>query len=251
MKLLIKNIIFILFNYIPIVYKLRRLSVSKISIYKFRNWHFGYCYFVGYKNNQKVFIKIDTKVGVLENELVAYNLLKDVSDINVIKVIDFFKDNKTQIVLFEFLEGRELTIEDIKNNPKYIPYILNVLKIINVKNMIHRDIKLDNFLLFEDKVYIIDFCFAYHLNLNDNLLLKELPFTKLNCLWLKNLGKGLSPKEYEWNDFYAFSNIVTSILNDIQLNNQKKILFLKYNDLIKQEIENNSYEINCKKGLKK
>ncbi len=241
MKLLIKNIIFLILNYIHIVYKLKKLSVKNISIYKFKNWHFGYCYFIGYQDKKKIFIKIDTKVGVLENELITYNLLENDSNIRMVEVVQFVQYRKIQIVLFEFLEGRELSEEDILENSEYIGIIFNMLKTLSSNNIIHRDIKLDNFLLVDKELYIIDFCFAYHIEVNKNNVLKELPFTKLNCLWLKNLGIGLSPKEYHWNDFYAFS----SILNRLMINSETETTILEYKNIFTNEIKKNSYKIDC------
>ena len=92
------------------------------------------------------------------------------------------------------------------------------------RKVIHRDLKLDNFMICKNKIKIIDFTFANSLDKNSNF--KELDISKNeNYLILKGLGP--DPKDLQWNDAIAIINILNSMPNSNKFTNEVE----KFNNL--------------------
>jgi len=199
-------------NYLTIFYILKKMSLTKIQALYYKRWRNGYCYFTAYKNNQKVFIKVDTKFKMLSNEIRFYDLLYDKLSEYMVKKVDFFENKKIQILILEYSESKELTENDLIQSSKYIKDIFFILTTIYKEGIIHRDIKLDNFLIINKSLTIIDFTFAN--SFNKNLNFKELDINlKDNIRLLKDLGEKLNPREFVWNDFYAVGKILENLID--------------------------------------
>jgi hypothetical protein len=155
---LIRRSIFLVKNHLKISRSIKRLGVSDIRIFKFKNWHDGFAYYSGIFKGNIVFIKISTKHLFLDNEKIFYDLFKD--NLSLLKVKEFFENDNIQILISEFSDEKELTEQDILDDPDRLLQIYEILKIIKDKGCIHRDIKLNNFLLKDDKVRIIDFTYS-------------------------------------------------------------------------------------------
>jgi serine/threonine protein kinase len=107
--------------------------------------------------NSKIVVKkqkINEKEGVTPNILREISILKSVNDINIIELINVFNDrNKINIImphaLFDLSHLRERDETYVKNNFKYIAYKLFYMLYVFYKNdLIHRDIKPQNILVF-------------------------------------------------------------------------------------------------------
>jgi serine/threonine protein kinase len=243
MKKIIRNTIFLIQKYIAIRIELKKLNLKNVKFFKFKNWHHGYCYFSAFSDNDiKVFIKIDTNLLILENELKAYNMLKNTKKIKLIKVLNFYKRKSMQIIIFEFLEANELTEVDIINNPLILLDIYNALISMSNKNIVHRDIRLENFLLGNNELYIIDFSFANHI-LECSNTLKELPFNEENYIALKGLGTRLNNIDFHWNDFYSMKEILEALLinQEDEIGVENKKIIQKYIYKFNSCIEGNTY----------
>jgi serine/threonine protein kinase len=189
------------------------MSLNRIEALYYKRWKNGYCYFTAYKGKQKVFIKVDTKLKNLSNEIKFYDLLYDELSKYMIEKIDFFENKKVQILLLEYKNSRELTEFDLIYTPKYLKDILFILTTIYKKGIIHRDIKLDNFLITDNNLKIIDFTFATSWNSKFNF--KELDInSNQNLSLLKYLGEGLNPEKFIWNDFFSIGKIIENILKN-------------------------------------
>lgn len=251
MKKTTRNIYFFLRNFVKIHNGLKLLCVKNIRVFKFKNWHHGYCYFSAYTNNNtKVFIKIDTKLLILENEYIVYEQLKHVKNINLIRVLKFIKKENLQIIALEFIEAQELTRKDILKVPSIAKNIYDVLTTLSVHNIIHRDIRLENFLLCRDSLYIIDFSFANNIK-KTNSLLKELPSTYENYLILDGLGYKVYENKLEWNDFYSAGRIINELItkDDDLMNTNTKEYLEKIMVFFNEGIIGHSY--NCDQLFKK
>jgi serine/threonine protein kinase len=241
----VNNIIFLVKNYIYIKKYIKKLNIKNIKIYKFRDWHNGYSYFIGYKNNIKLFIKVDTKLLLLINEVTAYDNLKHILKENLIKIEDYSENKNIQIIVYEFTTITELSESIILGNINIIDDVFSIISKINSLGIIHRDIKLDNFLYVNEKVKIIDFSFAY--TLDNKIKFKELDIhLSNNYSVLKYLGHQLNPKDFEWNDFYSFISILKSIKTTN--NNIKNKLTFSIESSNKM-INGNTYRINFRKDI--
>ena len=107
---------------------------------------------------------------LLENEV---NILKELDHPNLIKMFEFFEDQKRLIIITEYCKGGELFDEIIARN-KFregdaaflMKQILSVVNYIHTKGIAHRDIKPENILLEESKdfetIKLVDFGTAIH-----------------------------------------------------------------------------------------
>jgi tRNA A-37 threonylcarbamoyl transferase component Bud32 len=246
MKRLIRNLKFLIFNFFKIFLVLRKRPIRKIRIFKFKNWHHGYCYFTAkWNDGTKIFVKVDTKVKILKNEIVCYNELKKESNINLVKVFDYFENKSLQMIFQEFMDSDELSEEIILKNPEILKDVFSFILQLNKQGIVHRDIKLDNFILVNDKLYMIDFAFAYKIN-NSNIDLKELAITEDNLIILKGLGRRMEGDDLIWNDFYSMREDLKEILhkNSSNLSTDYIKQIKSYVSKFDANIEGNSYIVN-------
>jgi len=231
------NIILYLLYFTRIKKLLKTRNIVNIGIMNFKNWHHGYAYFYGFNKDLKVFIKVDIKLHLLQNDLLVYNIVNQKLKNYLIEIIDSFILNDIQIIVYKYIEHQELSKEIITSNPSYIDEILDIIMFINENNIIHRDIKLDNFILVNNKIKVIDFTFAQS---ND----KNLKFKELNleldehCLILDLLGNNFNPRPFYWNDFYAIRKILAGSVQEENTEIKKSLLKFK-------GYKTQNYNINC------
>ncbi|MGB0879643.1 MAG: lipopolysaccharide core heptose(II) kinase RfaY [Polaribacter sp.] len=146
--------------------------------------------------------------------------MKD-KNVNLIKVYDFYELDKVQIIIFDFFESSNLNEKHLISNPEHIiNEINNTINILSQNNISHRDIKLDNFLFKDNKIFIIDFSFAINIKDKKENLLLELKRSKKNIKTLKNLGINIKNDAFIiWNDYYSMKIILIKIQEKYKLNN--------------------------------
>ena len=236
----IKCIILFLKSHAKIKQLIKNLDITSIEVYNFNKWHDGFVYYTGKTlSNKKVFIKVSTKHFFLENEMKFYDIFKN--ELPLPKQINFLFKNNVQILITEFLESRELCSDYILETPDILLKVLNILDIINKKGYIHRDIKLNNFLLVDNELRIIDFTFSTSFLDSNNII--NLDASNIDDLTiLKNLGGKFKPNIFEWNDFYSMVLIIDEvILKD--MTDGLRATILNYQKLFIKNIDNNSYKI--------
>ena len=236
---LYKRYIFFTRYHYFITRKITELGIKDVKVFKFTSWHDGFAFYYGLLNEKKVFVKISTKHFFLGNEVAFYDIFN--SHLELLQILDFFEDKDIQILVLNFSESRELQEDDILNNPSILLELYKIIKTINSKECIHRDIKLNNFLIEDDKIQIIDFTFSTSFKKSKifrELLINHKEEYKLIC----NLGEGLNPNIFEWNDFYSMNKIIESVLcNEIE--NQKRKEILGFKQLFVNEIPNNNHSV--------
>ncbi len=205
----------------------RDLEVKHLTLYKSDDWHHGYAYFTGFVEGLRVFIKIDTKLFFLKNEVIAFEVLKDL--IKIPKVIAYFRRNRFEAIVTEYIDAKTLTIKDLINAPNFISKILEIIKSINLRGVIHRDIKLKNFFLYQDDIWIFDFTFA--VSLSPSIVFKELDLAdRFEAKILNSIGDGYNPGHLIWNDFLSMRQILAEglvthpLLNESLRNSIKQYL---------------------------
>ena len=122
---------------------------------------------------QRRLIKILYKTQYTEEELDKvkdeYKILQKLDHPSILKIYQNSQDDRYIYVIMEFFKGRELfdklksegPIKDERIAPKILLEILHVLKYIHSKNIVYRDLKLENLLLDENGyVVLTDFGLA-------------------------------------------------------------------------------------------
>lgn len=230
-----KSMVLLSFH-LKIIKKLKELNLKRITIFNFLKSHDGYLYYYGFLKEMKVFVKVDTRLYHLKNEVVFYNIFKD--KLSLIQVLDFYENQDFQILISEFTEDKQLNESEIIANPKILLDIFEILKIINHNLVIHRDVRLENFIIHDGHVRIIDFTFAtslQSLHLFKNLSVEN----NYELEVLKKIGCNFKPNILEWNDFYSMHQIIEQIL-DLQMLERERSLIKEYNTLFINKIKNNS-----------
>ena len=221
LKKYLKLCFFTIIYIIPIYIKLKKFNIKKIIFFNFLNWHNGYCYFRGIYLGKEVFIKIDTKLHLLVNDKLAYDLCKDIMQDDLVDILHHSLDGKIQFVVYEFLNSNELDENILLNNMKYLDDIIRILNNLSKLGIIHRDIKLDNFLVSNNKLKIIDFTFS---NSNTHQDFKDLDVNNSNnCFILEALGHGLNPAPFVWDDYYSFYTILKKLDEDVSADRKVKL----------------------------
>jgi len=236
----INKVLYFLLKYFYIKNAMNHLNLNDITIFNYSKWHHGFCYFSATFNGKKVFVKIDTKLQILENEVFFYNYMENEIQHYLIIKYDFYKNKNLELVIFEFLEEvQELNKEILLSNLNYLDDIFLILKSIEAKKLIHRDIKLDNFMIVNNNLKIIDFTFA-------NSFLDYTEFIELNIkekknfMILKALGRGFKPKDFVWNDFISMSIIIEELLSE-KIKSKDQDILKMYLEKFKKQSFNASY----------
>lgn len=211
----VEKFVYFLKNYQTILKTIKSLNITNVHPYLYKKWSFGVAFFIGKYKNEKVFIKVDTKIHQLENELHVREKLQNTLHEYLIDMYEFYSNEDIQIAIFPFFANMaELHGESIVKNPDYVKEIVYILTTLHEHGIIHRDIKLDNFLLVDDTLKIIDFVFAC--SLNGSATLKELDSNRKDHLEILKLLGPYRPasyiKNFEWNDFISMKFIIEEIV---------------------------------------
>jgi serine/threonine protein kinase len=205
------SVLLLLYFNLKIKKLLKQKDIYSCKIFNFKNWHLGYAYFTAIQADKKVFIKIDTKLLLLQNDVKVFEIAKNsLLKESLVKIYDSIMLDNMQLLITEYLDGVELSEHLIIQNPHLEKDIEQILENLNRLNIIHRDIKLDNFFIVGNKLRIIDFTFA--ISSDKNIGLKDLDLSKkINCEIMEGLGMNLNPAPFVWNDVYTFRKILLSI----------------------------------------
>jgi len=161
---------------------------------------------------KEVFIKVDAKMHLIANDKLVYDLCKGIMQDDLVEILHHSLDGNIQFVVYEFFNSNELDEGVLLNDMRYLDDIVRILNNLSKAGIIHRDIKLDNFLVSKDKLKIIDFTFS---NSNTHKDFKEVDVNNsYNCFLLEFLGAGLNPSPFVWDDYYSFCTILKKLEKD-------------------------------------
>jgi serine/threonine protein kinase len=226
----------------PIQAMQKELSLHDLKTFRHDTWHHGYAYFTAYMNDRPVFIKVDTQFHFLSNEVLANQLIKD--KLKIPDLYAHFISGEFEAVVFEFLPAQLLNARDIFNNPELLEKIFFIIQTMNAQGIIHRDIKLNNFMLANQEVFIIDFTFAT--SKHSHLRFKELDArVKSQRKILNSLGDGHNPSHWVWNDFLSMNHILEEMIQITPINDEPlRSQLLSYQSRFKAAHEGHSYCLN-------
>ena len=177
-----------------------------------------FIYFTGKSiDNKKVFIKCD---GIEDSVRREYRILQELRNNNT----EFFPEpyyyrlNKDEkFIVTEFVEGKNLNDIDIKTQPKnfrekFYKDMLTILQILHKTDIVHRDIRPQNFIIKDDGTPIlIDFQFAVDTN---RKRYKEYKLIKKKPKKIATLGRDYLRHRYYWDDAYSMYKIFDEIRNE-------------------------------------
>ncbi|TKF69493.1 hypothetical protein FCV59_20545 [Vibrio sp. F13] len=219
-KYLVKN----LFNLFSLF---RKEKLIKLVPFKFLTWHHGFLYFKA-ENNKKeqLFIKIDTKVFCVMNEVKACHILNDNHIDEIPEIVNYYKFKRADVVVFKNIVGESLSKEILESKPHLVGDMYRLIERVSNAGLCHRDIKLDNFIL-SDKLIIIDFTYFSQLrHLSEVSTCIETP-KDIEIV----LGNPLSREPLSWNDFSSLYYLSQSLLEGNIVNPQLRNELIRINRL--------------------
>lgn len=178
----------------------------------------GFHYFTGETpEKKKVFIKLEGRVErASAREAFFIRLLRKSGKAGFFpKVLACRTKTPFAFIATEFIEGQTLEkfLGQNRRDPKIhrplLEQFCSILEVLHGAGVIHRDVRPPNLIVRTKKdppflrVVLIDF--AYALRLKPPL--GELPFVAANTAILRKLGTGYKPREFLWDDAFAFAKI--------------------------------------------
>ena len=205
-----------LYNYLKIKH-----GIENIIPYKVLSWQIGYKYFLGKCYGKNIFIKQGGKFNLVRREVDSIKKLSCGRNINkhYPVIVTFDIEEPFKFIALEFIKGNSLKkiirkeLLSEKDKKSIILQMFQIMKQLKSKEMIHMDIRPDNFIVTKshsEKIFIvlIDFTFSM-LSRNDKLY--EIERNKKNKAILFNLGSELNPEPLHWDDAYSFLLIFKQI----------------------------------------
>ncbi|NQX83533.1 MAG: protein kinase family protein [Mycoplasmataceae bacterium] len=218
----INAVYWLLFKYLRFKKKLsNKYNIDQLKPLKVLAWHQGAYYFTAIYKAQKIFIKTDFLFGLLENE---FNIFQ------TFRTDDFFKSKIIDVVLFSkednfiamnYTEGMSLKSTIENSNAVQVRMIvdgmINIIKELHEYKIVHRDIKLDNFLIVDNNIVIIDFLFA--IGIGDHCNLTELSEKVANSVTILKYMNGENKEDdFLWDDMFSLKIIIENIAREKNLN---------------------------------
>ena len=169
------------------------------------------------------------------------------SDTNIVKVLDYFEENRTAYIIMEFLDGCTLreklnhtNIIDINEAIEIIIPIMDALTIIHQEKIIHRDVNPNNIFMENNKAKLIDFGSA---RLSNEELEEERTVILTPC-YAPIEQYNQKSKQGSYTDIYAVAatlyRLVTGCVPEESSDRIKKDLLVLpslKNDLISKELD--------------
>ena len=212
------------------------INLSQLKPIKITSWHHGYMYFKGYLDNTKVFIKVDTKYFLFSNEIKVRDVFN--KNVDFTKLI-LHKKGGYEYLFFDFINYEILNIDFIKEKGVYfvLSEVLSIIKKINNEGVLHRDIKLDNFIIIGNKIVLNDYVFSISNKIKG---FKEVNLNPQGLKLLEDLNK--SNKLY-WDDMESLYREVLSTSKHFSFGDQEVKEFKMIMVEIKNQIGKNYYRI--------
>ncbi|MFT8313048.1 MAG: protein kinase [Clostridium sp.] len=131
---------------------------------------FGICYLVDLDGKQYVLKEIKPKVMKKKDKKVVFEeeILSSIDNPTIPKIIDTIKKDNIYAYILEYKSGK--TIEDMifGNKHRFSKYeiykigikLIDIIKYLHGRSIVHRDIRVPNVIIDEERVYLIDFGLA-------------------------------------------------------------------------------------------
>lgn len=138
------------------------IKLSFKNLVKIGEGRSGYVFKANFLNcNKTVALKVCDEQEIFDellNECQIFKYLNENQFCYSPKLFDWFTYKGLFIVVTEFIEGVHIKFKDMNEITK--KKCIDILKELHKLNIVHKDIKVDNFMVNNDKVWLIDFGFS-------------------------------------------------------------------------------------------
>lgn len=215
--------------------------------FNLNKWHHDlYLFTATAKDGDPVFIKLTNLPRILKNENRAYKKLRKNPFLksHIIEHKGYIKKEGYKALILKRANGQVLNQEWAYKNIEKLGSLIKIVDEFTNLSLIHRDIKLDNFIYEDGFIKVFDFSFM--LDMTDKNKLKEIDLSdNENMIKLVTMGVGYKPSPLKWDDYYSLCVVFEQLLK-----NKPSTLTLENISLIERylnecsiKIDTNSYTI--------
>jgi|TARA_R110000744_G_scaffold31677_1_gene74351 serine/threonine protein kinase len=236
----IKNRVFYIKNRSFIHRFFNENGYHQIKTFNLSKWHHDLYLFTAVdKVGDPVFIKFTNLPRVLKNENRAYKKLQKNSFLknHLIEHKGYIKKEGYKALILKRANGTVLNDEWAYKNVRELSNLLKIVNEFSALSLIHRDVKLDNFIYEDGHIKVFDFSFM--IDMSENNKLKEIDLTNNeNMIKLVTMGVGYKPAPLKWDDYYALYIVFKELIK-----NKPATISLEHNNLLEQYLKETSDKI--------
>ncbi|WP_165749405.1 protein kinase family protein [Cellulophaga sp. Z1A5H] len=237
----IKNKVFYNKNKGFIIKFFQENGYNQTKPFNINKWHHDLYLFTAIDNNgSQVFIKLTNLPRILKNENRAYKKLRKNSYLknHLIEHKGYIKKDGYKALILKRANGVVLNEEWAYQNIDKLGDLIRIVDEFTNLSLIHRDIKLDNFIYEEGHIKVFDFSFM--IDMTEDKKMKEIDLTNNeNMIKLVTMGVGYKPAPLKWDDYFALY-VVFKLL----LNNKPSTISLEKSNLLELYLKESSDKIN-------
>lgn len=215
--------------------------------FNLNNWHHDLYLFTAIaKDGSPVFIKLTNLPRILKNENRAYKKLRKNPFLkgHIIEHKGYIKKGGYRALILKRANGQVLTEEWAYRNVEKLGTLIKIVDEFTALSLVHRDIKLDNFICEDGSIKVFDFSFM--IDMTEKNKLKEIDLSENeNMIKLVTMGVGYKPSPLKWDDYYSLYVVFKQLLKNkpSALTLENKGLIERYIKECSNKIDTNSYTI--------
>ncbi|WP_420603499.1 hypothetical protein [Flagellimonas sp.] len=220
---------------------------SNIKPFNLHKWHHDLYLFTAMdKDGKPVFIKLTNLPRILKNENRAYKKIRknDILKNHLIEHKAYIKKEGYKALILQRSNGTVLNEDWASKNIPELRALIDIVDGFTAMSLIHRDIKLDNFIYDDGVIKVFDFSFM--IDMTENKKMKEIDLANNdNMIKLVTMGVGYKPAPLKWDDYYALHVVFKELLqnNASNIPLEQKRLLEQYKNECYDKIGVNSYTI--------
>ncbi|TLP80751.1 protein kinase family protein [Maribacter sp. ACAM166] len=243
----IKNLVFHIKNRSFINGFFQENGYHQTKPFNLSKWHHElYLFTAEDKKGNPVFIKLTNLPRILKNENRAYKKLRKKSYLknHLIEHKGYIKKDGYKALILKRANGVVLNEEWAYQNIEKLGTLIKIVNEFKALSLIHRDIKLDNFIYEDGNIKVFDFSFM--IDMTEDKKLKEIDLTdNENMIKLITMGVGYKPAPLKWDDYFSLHVVFSRLLknNTTKLAFQDKASLERYTTECANKVDTNSYTI--------
>ncbi|WP_339835474.1 hypothetical protein [uncultured Maribacter sp.] len=225
----------------------KEFGYNRVKPFNLDKWHHDLDLFTAFdKLGDEVFIKFTKLERLLKNENRAYKIMQQntVLKNHIIEHKEYIKSKGFRALVLKLSKGIVLNEDWMVNNIEKLGALIRIVDEFKNLSLVHRDLKLDNFIYEDGNIKIFDFSFM--IDKTERRKPKEIDLkSRENILKLVNLGMYYKPEPLKWDDYYSLYIIFNNLLKNksLILSLEQKDILSRHAEECKGKIDTNSYTI--------
>lgn len=225
----------------------KECGYTRIKPFNFFKWHHNLFLFTAMNGyGDSVFVKLSKIKRVIKNENKAYKKLRKNAFLenHIIEHKEYIKKNGYKALVLKQANGTVLNEDWMVDNIEQAGTLIKIVDQFSAMSLVHRDVKLDNFIYDEGRIKIFDFSFM--IDKSEKGKLKEIDLSsRRNMLKLMDLGNNYKPEPLKWDDYYSLYIIFVRFFkkNKNKLADEQIVMVENYIKECSKKVGSNNYTI--------